>query len=325
MDALVLSRYPFLSAARNILARNNAEPTREDLERGRNRVLASIARGISKNDAFSHPAPQTVSQNVLSYAIARMLLSAAGSEYYWRAFAKGEARQAIQFLAENPGELVDVARDFFPKIEFNESGDYSAKVQVIEYLSQNAENLSKRSVTDGRILLSQGELLDVIRNVVYRKARLEPRAREYSRDTTSAAASLREELREKFPPIERKTYSGKYLALPCIQKMLSGVPEGRRYYASMSLAIACKLDGLSLDESTAIMQSFVEANPPSQRPFTTREALASRDWAYKRNINFSCKYQREHGLADLPECSAGKCPITLRRPQAKPPEKRGPA
>lgn len=317
MDAFVLTRYPFLNAAKGILGRGGFESLSQgDLDSGRRRALSSVERGLTKG-VFVLSLPQDAPSAVRSYAVARMLLAAVDMDYYWYAFAVGEARQAALLMEKNAGDAVEVCRDFFPSVEFGEAGDYGCRIPVIEYLSQNAEKLSHRQVESGAVRLDKVGLFEVLKQTIYRRCRQSPPRQALPKQISEMATAFREELREKFPPVAKSAYSGKYLSLPCVKAILAGVPEGRRYYASMSLAVACRRDELPQAEAELVMQQFVSANQPGSRPFTFREAKSSLEWVYKRNINFSCKYQREHGLADVPECR-GSCPISKSRRQSAP-------
>lgn len=301
----MLEKYPFLSTGKAALGDAGlASVGAADVDAAARRVAATIAVA---SGAESPSLAQSARQAVQDYALSRVLLALLGSDYYWQKFAKGEAVRAAECLRKAPGDLPAVARDFFPSIAFDASG-LQAEIPVAEFLQQGGE-LPAGGLQQGKVFLSHEELLAALRKAVFRKA-LSPLSlpRDLPELFKSAAASLRSSLPK---PVQQESFKGKYLALACVRSILAGAAEGKRYYASMSLAIACRKDGLQLEAAREVMAGFAAACQTGSRPFTEREALASLEWVYKRNINFSCKFQREHGLADLPDCA--NCTLRAER------------
>lgn len=79
-------------------------------------------------------------------------------------------------------------------------------------------------------------------------------------------------------------YKGKYLSLPCSQKILEGLPQGKRSFGAQQLAVACRLDGLSQTDAEPVLKAYVKACSHSAAdPFTDAEALDWLKWTYKVN------------------------------------------
>lgn len=305
-----LLKYPFLSSARQALEGGKSELGAEQFEKAVARAVDSVALAASKpsQEASRERIFLGVSpvQAAEIFTASRLLVSLLDSEYYQNAFARGEALSARESLSkEGAGELVKITRDFFPSLNLlPEKNVFTAS--LFDFLS-HGDGLSKRELAGGTVFLSREAALHLFEKSVFNKLRkrlpvqgLPPLFKEYAL-----------EMRNRLPtPAARSEYTGKYLSLPCIEWILKGVPEGRRYYASMALATACRKDGLTREGAAQVMQRFVDSCGSSAHPFTSREAFASLDWVYRRNPRFSCKWHREHGLG--PEGRGYPCVEAMR-------------
>jgi len=309
-----LLKYPFLSSAKAALEAGKSELGGEQFEKAITRAVDSVSIGIAKKTGgervFAGVSPVGAAE---IFTTSRILVSLIDSEFYQNSFARGEALCARELLAgENGGEFVRIVQDFFPSFApvaekfADELAQNSFEVSLYDFLS-HGDALSQKNLSKGKVFLSREDALHLFEKSVFFKLRrrvpvegLPPVFKEYATD-----------MRNRLPaPLVRAEYSGKYLSLPCITWILKGVPEGRRYYASMALAVACRKDGLTRDGAAQVMGQFVQACGNSAHPFTTREALASLDWVYRRTPRFSCRYHREHGLG--PEGNGYPCEQAMR-------------
>jgi len=301
----VLGRYPFLSIGRELARAKGLEKIGdEELEAAKSRVQDSIARaGVKDFPVIQAPSDATA---VISYALGRLLLAVIDSDYYWQKFSRGEAMLAMKYLAREPSlEVLKVAGDFFPSIAETTAAGYS--IPMAEYLAYGTE-LQSAKLGHGQVHCTKRELFNLLRNAIARRAREKPPAVPKN-DLFKTAA---EELRAMLPkPIVVKEFEGSHLALPCVKAVLAGVSEGKRYYASMAVANACRVDGLSKDAAGAVMQEFVNACGKTTHPFTMREATATLDWVYRRPPFFNCNAIRQHGLAP------DECAFPCTRDRAK--------
>ncbi len=292
----MLGKYPFMSKARGLLASRGLQKVGYDeLERAKSRAVQSVSRAGAKD--FAIGSPPSENESVESYAIARLLLSVLDSEYYWSKFARGEAALAAAFLREESDEsLLEISRDFFPAASF---ANGSFEIPLPQFLSYGIA-LPKAMLGAGVVHLERQDMLSLLRYAIVRKTMEKPSAKAEGEQLKQAALELSEMLPK---PIEAVDFSGSYLSLPCMQSILKGVGEGKRYYASMALAIACRKDDLPKEKAVAVMQQFVNNSSKQTHPFTMREAQASLDWVYRRpSVRFNCPSNRSHGLAP-PECA----------------------
>lgn len=288
----------------------------QQLELAQDRVNRSV-RVASKSVEPPVSPPSSAKEAVYSYVLARLLLAMVGSDYYWNQFAKGESTIAASFLDACPQDLLVVARDFFPSISFGgdaSSEEFSCTMPLTDFLGNGGTHLHGVQLEGGSVFLAKSALLACLKKAIFRKARSPVQLPKLPEIFSSAASELHAMLPK---PLETSSFKGKHLQLPCMQALLKGAPEGKRFYASMSVAIACKKDGLDIGKAREVMAGFVNSCQKGSRPFTEREGMATLEWVYKRDPHFSCKSQREHGLADLPECSPGRCPLDQQRRRSR--------
>ncbi len=320
-----LLKYPFLSAAKRVLEAGESKLGTEKFDKALARAVDSVRIGVAKRLSseryLAGASPQEAAE---VFTTARLLLSLTESDYYSNCFARGEAVSARKFLEkERNNEFGEVVGDFFPSFALAEKNEQT--ISEAEKNSQNffellltdflawCDGLPQRQLSKGKILVSREEALSLFEKAVFFKLRrrlpasgeLPPLFKEYSFE-------LKQRLDSDSSLVQRapRDYSGQYLSLPCIQWILKGVAEGKRYYASMALAVACRKDNLPREQAAQAMQQFVDACGKSAHPFTIREGLASLDWVYRRNLRFSCRYHREHGLG--PEGTGFPCEEAMR-------------
>jgi hypothetical protein len=226
------------------------------------------------------------------------------SDYYWAKFATGESRNACSRLErEADPERLAVGRCMFPTLQEDSEGTY--KISVIDFITNGGE-LSTASVENGLVALDKQGFLRMFGEAAKRRirARISVPANQAPQSFVQEAASLGERLKELAPVPQaiRPNYAGSYLSLPCVQASINHTPEGKRYYACLSICIACRKDGLDRQAALGVLQTFVNNAGKSTHEYTLNEALSTLEWVYRKNINFSCKMQRAHGLAPAGLC-----------------------
>lgn len=296
MDAILATKYPFLSISKKLIKKKEISET--DVEKAINR----IENRLNKKERKPY---KDASEEIENYALSRLLLSVFNNFFLTKAFAEGEAKQAAYFLySEEENYFIEVCRDFFPSITL-EKGFYS--INLFEYLRYGTDLVNSRLV-DSRILFHKDELILLLRKAI--SDRIINLSKADLQNIPEVIKKKASELSEIVPKNSvNPVFKGKYLALPCIQTLLKGVPEGKRYYGSLSLAIACYNDGLEKTEAIKVMQEFVSNCPKGIKPFTLAEGLNTLEWVYrKKGIRFSCKTMKEYGLDNelCKECSKAK-------------------
>jgi hypothetical protein len=93
-----------------------------------------------------------------------------------------------------------------------------------------------------------------------------------------------------------QNFSGKYVNLPCVQKILEGVPEGQRNAGAHILAIAARLDGLPQKEAQKVMLEY--ADNCSKDNITESEYLGWVEWIFKEKPFWNCRFCKELELCE---------------------------
>ncbi len=97
-----------------------------------------------------------------------------------------------------------------------------------------------------------------------------------------------------------QSFAGTFLNLPCVQKILEGLPEGQRNAGARILAISCRLDKKLKEDAFEIMRTYERKCPPEN--ISESEYLGWVDWIYNQeNLFWNCRFSKELGLCE------GKC------------------
>jgi len=301
LNVVLAARYPFTYFAKKYLEAGGVEKIDSELlARAKQRVVDAVEKRERR--------PGDARTELASYALARVLLACLARPGLAGRFGSWEARCAAEKLAEEEESVFfAVAKDFFPSLE---SAGGELAVSLLDYL-RNGSGLVHAQLDSGKVFLSRDELTGLLREAIASKARDLPRIKpsELPALVREAAEELGQELPKETSSF--KGFEGRHLALPCIQKIRSGLEEGRRYYGSMALSIACLRDGLAREEAAKVLEEYAVNCRRSTHSFTLREALASLDWVYKHpSIRFSCRTMKENGLVGE-YCEA--CPYRNRR------------
>ncbi len=270
---------------------------------------------IEKNSqpSFERSAEMAASESALAnYALSRLMLSQLQNFALADKFSENSAHIARLRLEKNDSELNAVAKEFFPSLEPAQK-PFDCSMSIFDFL-KSGEQLLYAQLANGRVHAEKNELLELLENSIKRKIRELPRAdpKLVPAIVKDAAEELEESVPKEIsqPRVQTGRYSGKFLSLPCVSKAVSGTGEGKRYYGSMAVAIACTKDGLPKEQASAVMEEYVKHCAKTAHEFTFREGLASLDWVYKHaSIGFSCKMIRDQGLAGSGNELCFECPL----------------
>ena len=296
--AELIAKYPFLTQARALLKNDNVKY--EELERAEDFVIDALEKKRKETQRSAEEEARTL-------VLAKLLLASLQNELVARKFASSKAEEFVDLLKNgDESELQTVAKDFFPSLDSHtlslegilSSLDYPHTISLDDFLKAGGK-LAEAQLDGGRVFLDEHALFRLLRNAIAFK--LSDFSQINLRNVPALVREAAQELGERIPrePAFASAFKGKYLQLECVQKILKGVPEGKRYYGSTTLAIACVKDGLSREQAAQVMQDYVNNCTRGSQPFTLREALASVDWIYKHPaIGFSCAMNVSRGLID---------------------------
>ncbi|MGC8850724.1 MAG: hypothetical protein ACP5O3_00640 [Candidatus Micrarchaeia archaeon] len=281
-------KYPFSGAAKSLLA----EVGREAVD------AASLRRAASRVVALLGGAREWGSgrEALVDYALARLVLACWDKPSVTWKFARRLAASTLKSLDDE--DLEALGKDFFSSLEVGESG-YC--VSLADFLSNGGE-LLYAPLEHGRVFLDRQEFESLLRSAAARRIALLSFSR---KEVPSLVFDVAKEFEARIPREEEsRSRAGKYLALPCIARILEGMPEGKRFYGAMALSIACVKDGLPREDAEKVLKRYVENCAKGSQPYTWREALSTLEWVYRHaSIGFSCKRMMEQGIvSDCGEC-----------------------
>jgi hypothetical protein len=300
--------YFFSRQAREYLsAQGLGEVSNADLEAAQDFCLRLIRNAQAR--APFQPWVAQAGDELRWIALCRMLLSQAANPFAARLFAEGLAKLCAYRLGLEDGQVfVAVLSQLYPSLS-QEGGKYG--LGIADYTSGQNE-LVYAPLDEGKILVDRDSLVEMAARLAAArasdlsgigKAALPPLIREFAEGFAEALPTS--------PALMARQFAGKLLNQPCVKKILEGVAEGKRYYGSMAIAIACQKDGLSKEEASALMRQYVASCQRSSHEFRESEALASLDWVYKHpGINLSCRKLMQQGLIDR-YCDS--CPQAKRK------------
>ncbi len=288
VEEKLVARYPFLSQSKGRLGESVSEL---DLKEA-----VYFARECFERRLHSPKELADVSREAKNLLLSRLMLHSLG-RVFLRKFAFLKAREySLALDSEEAGNVLVVARDFFPSLEKAEGGFRVALVEYLEY----GHGLPQAQVSEGKVFFSEGDLLECLRQAV--ETRISDSSKFDARlpdDLKKAALGLREFIPREFAP---RSPAGKLLQRPELQNVLKGVSEGKRYYGAMAVAIACVKDGLAKEEALEVMQSYVEncaGAGVGSHPFTPGEGNSVVEWVYRHPaIGFSFQVMKNQGLID---------------------------
>lgn len=179
MDLRILARYPFLGeAAKRANPENLALDellTNRGYERARalgyDRVLSALER-FEIADRPTASDPDAVNE-LLSYPIARMIVSAASDPFLTRRYAVAEAKLAHRrFLEEDAPFLRTVAADLGLDLSPDDGGFRMHFTDFLKFTNQMRDKdwkLINQRVASGHVLLPKEKSVRVMQNAVQRK------------------------------------------------------------------------------------------------------------------------------------------------------------
>ncbi len=316
-------RYPFLSSSREFLQSRGAESISfESLQKA-----AAFCRSLAEK-----PSPQALTrlvesepsaESLANYALSRLLLSQIRNIPAAGDFAQNFSHLSVERLSfdaeKDESVFATVCGDFFPSLSLSQPPfDYS--VSVFDCLKQGGQLLYAQ-LSAGEVFFRKMELSEFLEQAIKRRVAELPRV-----DPKTVPEIVKDAALELDAALPRKTfaprgggYSGKFLSLPCTTAALTeGVGEGKRYYGSMAVAIACTKDGLTKEQAQGVMQEYVQHCARTAHEFSLREGMASLEWVYKHpSIGFSCNMIRMQGLAGADDALCAQCPLSRGRFPAK--------
>ncbi|MBC7081415.1 MAG: DNA primase large subunit PriL [Thermoplasmatales archaeon] len=174
MELIKISRYPFLSEAREWVKNREVsiEEIIEDMiyerarRRGMERVKQAIIEGIVKDAPLVNEID--FEMEIYSYAIARMIVVAFENDYALRRYALAEAKGAYEKMKEEDEEIIyEILKEF--KIEHMDG-----KIHFSDYLKyaptwDSKWKLVNREMSKGYVKLTKQEIARILQEAISKK------------------------------------------------------------------------------------------------------------------------------------------------------------
>lgn len=178
MDVFKFAHFPFINAAAKYVETLDfkldelfSERVFEQVrERGKGRVIEAIGEGISRR---SYPDKVSAEKELLSYPVARILVSCVNDRYLIKRYALAEAKCAFDGLKElQKDELKELASDFNMNVLIDEKGVNIHFADYIRYANAIHEpkwKLVNRNMDHGRLSLTEDDLSRILEEAIRKK------------------------------------------------------------------------------------------------------------------------------------------------------------
>ncbi len=270
MDLLTFAQYPFLKESSVYLKEQG--PSLDELlgdiayERvrilGKERVVEALDSGVIGDHAFTSDADRLA--EILSYVVARIMISCANDEYLTRRYALAEAKKANNKLeGEEFDFVVNVASELGLVVAI-ENG--TARIRFLDYLQNTSQMRAKewkivnQDIQDGYVILDKNHLARVIQQAL--QMRIEGELPAAVND--DILKLLSEHTKEITQKVEEKkaTFSAKDFGKitvtklpPCMRTLLARAQAGENLSHSGRFALTAFLRAIGMS-ADGIMNVF---------------------------------------------------------------------
>lgn len=340
MELQVAAKYPFLKESANYLKETGV--TLDQLVQGLSYESARLAgkervfEALEDGEVGDHPMLTKVdaTKELLSYPIARMIVSAVADRGFVRRYAIAESKKANErFRNESDQFLMDVASELGLTIT-KEDGGFA--VNFADFLRFSATMRSKswklvnQNIVNGNVLVSKSRLSRIVEQMLTEKISAElplevtDQILDAFRPTTEEIKEILEEKRK-----EKKTEGMGRLSIvrlpPCMKKLLDMIRAGENVPHSGRFALVAFLHTLGMD-SQEILDTFSTAPDfdPSKSEYQIRHITG--DISGTEYTPPECSTMRSYGICYDPDqlCGDGriKHPLMYYRVKGRRPRSR---
>ena len=261
MDVFKFAYFPFINAASEYVGTLDLEldelfserAFEQVRERGKSRVLEAIGDGITRN---VYPDRVSAEKELLSYPVARILISCINDSYLIKQYALKEAKSAHEKVKElRDDELKELALDFNINAVLDGKGAVIHFTDYIRYANVIHEpkwKLVNRNIDHGKVFLSREELSRIIQEAIRKKIEsglplavpdeICASLGEYLQDIRNALITRKSEFNiEEFKEIMPDCFP------PCITHAISNVRAGVNLAHSMRFALVSYLLNIGMN------------------------------------------------------------------------------
>lgn len=257
-DLKYAARYPFTKLAKEIITGKEVKIDYEVMERASRRASNGV---IYENIPILETSDkELLARELLSYPIARMIISLIGIKYLNR-YVNSEVKRATRYLQENEEDKERIAKEFGISLSKN-------KIDVksyLRYIPKTKEySIVNQDLNEGSINLDSGGVIAILSEAVRQHIQMgmpikrEGMPKDLTADLEESANKLQEEIREARIVTERvgRVETGGEIA-PCIKRLLDQLKNGENVPHIGRWVVAAYLlkKGFSVDEIVTMFSS----------------------------------------------------------------------
>jgi len=273
LDAVTAAKYPFLRESARFL--KDTGPTLDQLVesmayeqarlRGRDRVMEALELG--KIDDHPMTSKIDAALELLSYPVARMIVSAVADPQFVKRYAISEAKKADERLRkEDVPFITNVAEEFGLKVAQEDGGlavDFADFLRFSATMRNKDWKLVNQRMVRGKILVTKIRLVRLIQQMLTDRISSELPL-EVNETILSMFASDIDEIKRVLEE-KREQYKAKGMGRlsivrfpPCMRKLLSMIQAGENVPHTGRFALVAFLHTLGMD-SEEILETFSSA------------------------------------------------------------------
>jgi DNA primase large subunit len=302
-DLRFAARYPFTKAAKGIVTGKKITVDWELMERAKRRVISGIQREdvptVETND------PRFLEAEVLSYPIARMIVSFVGRRFAIR-YINGEVRRVLRYVRESDADAARLMKEFGITTK-------GYNVDVLSYLKYapmaKEMALVNQPLSKGMITLNDTTLLSLIGEASKRAisagvpVKEEGIPQELREDIKTAVVEVKERCGQVVEYMEQPRPTGEIA--PCMKRIIERLQSGEKvpHYARWAIATYMIKRGANDDELVALF-----SNTPNFEEEKTKYQIA---FIRKKGYIPTCEILDSYGLC-ITKCGV-KSPLSFGR------------
>ena len=240
MDLTIAAKYPFSSDAKDYvkqLVEEGWSISDYIIEKAAERVQKAFDNKLN----FFIERDDIEKEEVLGYAISKMMLAAINDPYIRAKYSVGEAKRAFAYLAKDEARTVErISKELGLEFGRAENGE-GYLLHFIPFMQNQPGTpeylLINRDVKKGYVRLSEHERDRIVEEAIRRHIEIPPTSKNIPPQVAAAA----EQLKNKLPKPIRKEIMGVGDIPPCIDAMLNdmhahkNLPHTGRVYLTMYL------------------------------------------------------------------------------------------
>lgn len=245
-------KYPFSSAAKELLRTEGLSAiTDEVVELAVNRILDSM-HGRPQKRIFTSDADKK--EDLLSYAVARMILSHLRNRYLVNKFAVGESKRIHSYLNDEDRETVDRIAAELGVIFTEKDAKVYASVPVFLRFTPRSPHyqLTNRTIKNGLVLVNDSEKKRMAEEAARKRIERVPMVKSPPKTITDAGKKILAELPKREVTAIAKIEDSHP---PCIAELIDAVKKHQNLPHPARFYLAVYLMGIGLSDEK-IMQFF---------------------------------------------------------------------